>query len=224
MTHMKITWQMFSGATLIVLSVLFVSAQDTLPQRKLGDLWFEAFKLTVDGKAVDGELGRLIVKENRTKPDTKTIEIAFFRMKSTAAKPNAQAEVRIQTKNNTNAELQTKGQLQRLLKEYDVLAWIFTREVVIEENVIPHSHPILTLSTRYLKDDALLLSTFVHEQIHWFLEKNKKEMEEAVKDSKVLFPKVPVGGSEGAIDEYSTYVHLIVCHLEYRAARQTLES
>lgn len=131
----------------------------------------------------------------------------------------AREDIRISAKNNTKAELQTKEQLQRLLKQYDVSAWTFTNEVVIDENVIPHSHPVLTLSARYLKDDELLLSTFVHEQIHWSLD--KKDVNPAVDDLKILFPKVPVGGSEGAQDEYSTYVHLIICHLEYRAARQT---
>src|SRR6185295_10570616 len=112
---------------------------------------------------------------------------------------------------------QTKAQLQRLLKTYDLAKWIFTKAVLIDEKSIPHSHPVLTLHTRHLRDDELLLSTFVHEQCHWFLTQNYKSTEEAKKELRVLFPKVPVSFPEGAMDEDSTYLHLIVIYLEYRA-------
>lgn len=74
----------------------------------------------------------------------------------------------IRLKNNDAREQQTKLQLERLLATYDVSRWMFTRTILIESgrDVIPHSHPVLTLSTRHLKDDELLLSTFVHEQLH----------------------------------------------------------
>lgn len=69
---------------------LFVQAaysQDAAPSRKLGDLWFEPYKLTVAGKAIEGELGHLMVKENRTKATTNLIELVFLRLKSIASKP-----------------------------------------------------------------------------------------------------------------------------------------
>lgn len=56
-------------------------------ERKEGDLWFEPFKTEVDGKTIEGELGRLIVKENRNNPRSNLIELAFVRLKSTAEKP-----------------------------------------------------------------------------------------------------------------------------------------
>ena len=71
--------------TIIAASQLF--AQNAPSGRKLGELWFEPFKFTIQGTAYDGELGRLIVKENRTKQDSKTVELAFVRLKSTAATP-----------------------------------------------------------------------------------------------------------------------------------------
>ena len=64
-----------------------VTAQQPATVRKLGDVWYEPFKFAIQGNTVEGELGRLIVKENRTKPDSKLIELAFVRLKSTAAKP-----------------------------------------------------------------------------------------------------------------------------------------
>lgn len=138
------------------------------------------------------------------------------------AASNAQTKIDISLKNGSRDEAATREQLQRLLKIYDLSKWIFTKTVSIDEKAIPHSHPVLTLSARHLKDDELLLSTFVHEQIHWFLSRNDKATAEAMKDVKALFPKVPSTFPEGADNEESTYRHLLVNYLEYRAARELL--
>jgi len=53
------------------------------------------------------------------------------------------------------------------------------------------------------------------------VQKNK-ETDEAIKDLRVLFPKVPVGFPKGGRDEESTYLHLLVCYLEYRADKELL--
>jgi hypothetical protein len=134
----------------------------------------------------------------------------------------AQDSLDISLKSGSQAEIQTRAQLQRLLKSYDLSKWIFTKSVLIDEKSIPHSHPVLTLHTRHLKDDDLLLSAFVHEQLHWFLVQKDKETSEAIKELRVLFPKVPVGLPEGSEDEESTYLHLLVNYLEYRADRELL--
>lgn len=134
----------------------------------------------------------------------------------------AQGGIDITLKRGTKGEQQTKDQLQRLVKTYDLTKWIFTKSILIDEEAIPHSHPVLTLHTRHLKDDELLLSTFVHEQAHWFLTQNQQSTEEAKKELRVLFPKAPVNFPEGAADEESTYLHLIVIYLEYRADRELL--
>ena len=131
-------------------------------------------------------------------------------------------EIKIALKNNDPKEIQTKQQLERLLKNYDLSKWIFTTDIVIDKDAIPHSHPILTLHTRHLKDDELLLSTFVHEQIHWFITQNEKQTEAAVNELKILFPKVPVGYPDGAEDEYGSYIHFIVNYLEYRSDKELL--
>ena len=134
----------------------------------------------------------------------------------------AQSGIDIALKQGSQEEEQTKAQLQRLLKTYELTKWIFTKAILIDEKAIPHSHPILTLSTRHLRDDELLLSTFVHEQSHWLLTQNHKNTEEAKKELRVLFPGAPVKFPEGAADEESTYLHLIVIYLEYRADRELL--
>ncbi|HEV2859922.1 MAG TPA: hypothetical protein VGX48_02825 [Pyrinomonadaceae bacterium] len=138
------------------------------------------------------------------------------------AAARAQEKIDISLAHGSAEEAQTKAQLQRLLGAYDLSKWIFTRSVVIDERAIPHSHPTLTLSARHLKDDELLLSTFVHEQLHWLLDQREKETEAAIKELRAMFPKIPVGYPEGARDERSNYMHLLVIYLEYRADRELL--
>ncbi|HZM98219.1 MAG TPA: alpha/beta fold hydrolase [Pyrinomonadaceae bacterium] len=63
------------------------SAQTTPADRKDGDLKFEPFTIPFEGQNVAAELGRLVVRENRSNPKTNLIELAFVRLKSTAEKP-----------------------------------------------------------------------------------------------------------------------------------------
>jgi pimeloyl-ACP methyl ester carboxylesterase len=77
----------FTGVAVILFGAVFAAAQGGSSDRKLGDLWFEPFKFAIEGSTVEGELGRLVVKENRAKVDSKLIELAFVRLKSTAANP-----------------------------------------------------------------------------------------------------------------------------------------
>ena len=132
----------------------------------------------------------------------------------------AQAGVEITRKHGTPAEARTREQLDRLLATYDLSAWIYTKRVVVDEQAIPFSHPVLTLHTRHAKDDELLVSTFVHEQLHWFQVDRQQETDQAIADLRKLFPTVPLGGTTGARDEQSTYLHLLVCYLEQQADRR----
>lgn len=118
------------------------------------------------------------------------------------------------------AEQATRAQLERILAAHDLSRWIRTTSVQIDEDAIPHSHPVLTLHARHLDDDDLLLSTFVHEQMHWLLEERAGATAAAVAELRVAFPSVPVGFPEGARDEQSSYEHLIVDHLEHDAVRR----
>ena len=66
---------------------LFESHYTQEPERKEGDLRWEPYRFAVDGRTIEGELGRLMVRENREKPTSRLIEVAFVRLKSTAEKP-----------------------------------------------------------------------------------------------------------------------------------------
>lgn len=127
-------------------------------------------------------------------------------------------EISLKHSDDINEDL-TKKQLQRLINQYDVSKWLFTKKISIDRDVIPTSHPVLTLSTRHLKDDELLISTFVHEQFHWFFTERNEQTKKAIAELKTIFPKVPVGYPEGANDEESSYWHLLICYSEYQAAK-----
>ena len=61
----------------------------------------------------------------------------------------ATPDMEVTLAHGTEAEAQTRNQLQRLLKTYDVSGWTWTGKVVIDQDAIPHSHPVLTLHTRH---------------------------------------------------------------------------
>jgi hypothetical protein len=144
------------------------------------------------------------------------VSAAVAQVNAAIAAPESD-KVRIRTAHDSAPELATKAQLEHLLAAYDARQWTFTHEVLIDEKSIPHSHPVLTLHTRHLKQDDELLSTYVHEQLHWFLVRYPEETKAAEQDLAKLYPDVPVGYPEGANDKESTYLHLLVCRLEQKA-------
>jgi hypothetical protein len=67
--------------------------------------------------------------------------------------------------------------------------------------------------TRHLKDDDLLLSTFVHEQMHRFLALRRREdFDQAKTDLRHLFPEIPIGFPQGSSSDEGNYEHLLVAH------------
>jgi hypothetical protein len=128
----------------------------------------------------------------------------------------------IQTAHPSARELQEKAELEQLLKKYDVSKYTFTRTVVIEERAMNHAFPVLTLNVHLLGSDDELLSSFLHEQLHWYLAQHRLAMDDAVRQLKAMYPHAPVGLPEGADTEYSTYGHLIDCYLEIQADRELI--
>lgn len=117
----------------------------------------------------------------------------------------------------TDRELRMAGELRHLLDSYDLEPWTLTRRVRIAQRVISHSHPVLTLSTSSLGNELELLSTFVHEQLHWLEDEPwLGDFRAAMDELRELYPEVPPSGEGGARDETSTYRHLLVCDLEYQ--------
>lgn len=134
-------------------------------------------------------------------------------------------DIVIELKNGSGVELETKARLEKLLQSYDLSKFTFTRRVLIDDQATPHSHPILTLHARHSSlsnSDDLLLSIYVHEQLHWYLAAHRSDTEAAETELRKIYRKVPVGPPDGAEDEESAYRHLVDCYLEMQADRQLM--
>lgn len=114
----------------------------------------------------------------------------------------------------------TKQNLEHLVKVYDLRPFIFTDIIHIQSRVIPHSHPVLTLNSRFAEAPHRLLSVFLHEQLHWWGAMNAEKVNLAIQDLKTLIPAIPKEGMTR--NQQSTYLHFIICYLEYRALQHYL--
>ncbi len=131
------------------------------------------------------------------------------------------AEVAFTTASNDADEIKIKDGLTDLHSSYDIKRWTYTNEVEIDKNArTPHSHPILTMNTspKYLKDSSLLLATYLHEQFHWHIVKNRVgSFDDFTDDIKVNFPNVRAERPYGSGSESGTLSHIITCYLEFKA-------
>ena len=138
-----------------------------------------------------------------------------------------------QVQNGTDTEIvfaddlqsRARDQLRRILSQYELDSWIFTREVRIEAGAEPHSMPMLTLNTDFLDDDEMQLSIFLHEQAHWFVDRAEGR-DAAIEELRNKYPNPPRA-------DFRTYQHLLVAWVELDAmveligegkARQKLEA
>jgi hypothetical protein len=133
-------------------------------------------------------------------------------------KPHARPKILLT--HGSPAERATEAQLQRLFDRYDLAPWLYTDTLAIDEEAIPHSHPVLTLHTRHLRDDLLLLSTLIHEESHWYLNAHQPALDAAVAELEALVPGLPVGYPDGADSLKSSYEHLVVIALEERGLQR----
>jgi hypothetical protein len=125
---------------------------------------------------------------------------------------------------NEELELKGKEQLERLFKLYDLSKYFFCEDITFESFVMPASHPTIFLNTRYVEgsDDDSALASFIHEELHWFLNSKDKEIEKAVEELKQIYEKVPIGFPEGAKSEKSTYQHLLLNTLEFEGIKELI--
>ncbi|MEI2666212.1 hypothetical protein [Rossellomorea sp. LJF3] len=137
---------------------------------------------------------------------------------------NSSAGIQITCKNSTVNEIRVRTELDFLIRKYNLKNYFFTDAVIINESADnPHSHPVLTLNTRHLGKEHILLSTFIHEQIHWYAVQHFHKIKLAIQELKIIYPIVPVGYPNGARDEFSSYLHIIINWLELDSLYQILE-
>ena len=77
--------------------------------------------------------------------------------------------VSIELARGTPREQLAKQTLEQALASHDVGKYTFTRKVVIEQGAINHAFPVLTLNPYFASSPDELLSTYIHEQLHWHL-------------------------------------------------------
>ena len=106
----------------------------------------------------------------------------------------------------------------------DLARFEYTRHIRIVPASTTHSHPILTLGTRFAESEDHLLATYLHEQMHWYLWRLGGVDHDPVAsffDELVRrYPKAPTRLPDGARNYEQTYVHLVVCWLELNATSE----
>jgi hypothetical protein len=130
-------------------------------------------------------------------------------------------KLNIRTKNGLPAEEQRKQQMERLARQYDLSKYTITRDIIIERGAMNHSSPALTLNLRFLDNDDLALSAYVHEQGHWYLmERHRPGNPQLFEDLQRTFPNLEyrVPGGDGELR--SSYFHIAVCMLEWQAMEE----
>ena len=124
----------------------------------------------------------------------------------------------ITTKHALPAEEERKQQMERLAQKYDLKKYTITRDILIERGAINHSYPVLTLNLRFLDDDDLALSAYVHEQGHWVLmERHRTDNPRLFQDLQHTFPNLDIQRPSGDGELRSSYLHIAVCMLEWQA-------
>ena len=142
------------------------------------------------------------------------IAIALVSLPTRAETP----KLNIKTKHGLPAEEQRKEQMERLAKQYDLKKYTITRDISIERGAMNHSSPVLTLNLRFLDNDDLALSAYVHEQGHWVLmERLRAENPRLFEDLQRSFPNLEIRAPEGDGELRSSYFHIAVCMLEWHA-------
>lgn len=142
------------------------------------------------------------------------IALAFTCAPSRAQTP----KLNIRTSHHFPMEEQRKAQMERLAKQYDLKKYTITRDIVIERGAMNHSYPVLTLNLRFLDNDDLALSAYVHEQGHWVLmERHREDNPRLLEDLQQTFPGLETRVPEGDGELRSSYFHIAVCLLEWQA-------
>jgi len=116
--------------------------------------------------------------------------------------------------------------LAALRKRHDLARFEFTKLVRVQPAGPTYSHPILTLGTRFAETEDMLLSTYLHEQMHWYLWRFGGPDHDPIApffDELVRrYPQAPIKLPEGARSYEQTYLHLVVCWLEIAAAAELI--
>ncbi|HAS46019.1 MAG TPA: hypothetical protein DCS93_36390 [Microscillaceae bacterium] len=162
----------------------------------------------------------LMIKEGLP-PAPLKLTLSDENLAEAVVKPAIDAPLVITTHAQLPEEARIQKRLQALWEKYNLEPFVFTKKVKIQKGTIPHSHPVLTLNTR-LDTETKLLSTFLHEQMHWYSLTNHPGFEPTAKALAAKYTKLPVKLPEGAGSKQSTFLHLGVCYLEFHTLSKVI--
>ncbi len=138
-----------------------------------------------------------------------------------AVAPAATPKLNIKTAHGGPQEEARKQQIERLAQQYDLKKYTITRDILVERGAMNHSYPVLTLNLRFLDNDDLALSAYVHEQGHWVLmEQHRSDLPDLYASLKRLVPDLAIEPPQGDGNERSSYFHLVVNLLEWQAMEE----
>jgi hypothetical protein len=127
-------------------------------------------------------------------------------------------KLNITLQHNSAGEQKRKEQIERLAEQYDLSKYTITRDIVIDQQAINHSAPVLTQNLRFLDNDDRALSAYVHEQAHWLLmQRHRGEAREMLPELLRMYPNIDVKPPYGDGNQGTSYIHLVVLMLEWQA-------
>jgi hypothetical protein len=114
--------------------------------------------------------------------------------------------------------------LGALRRRHDLSRYEYTKFIRIRPAGETFAHPVLTLGNRFADSEDLLLSTYLHEQMHWYLwhlGTPDRDMVAPFYDELVRrYPDAPIELPDGARNYDATYTHLVVNWLEIAATSE----
>ena len=132
-------------------------------------------------------------------------------------------KLNITLKHDSAGEQKRKEQIERLAEQYDLAKYTITRDIVIDQQAMNHSSPVLTQNLRFLDNDDRALSAYVHEQAHWLLmERHRGQPREMLPELIRLYPNIDVKPPFGDGNQGTSYMHLVVLMLEWQALEDLL--
>jgi hypothetical protein len=117
-----------------------------------------------------------------------------------------------------------RDMLEALRRRHDLSRYEYTQLVRIVPGSDTFSHPMLTLGNRFADTEDLLLSTYLHEQMHWYLwylgTPERDPVAPFLDELVRRYPEAPTDLPDGARSYEATYLHLVINWLEVATTSQ----
>jgi len=132
-------------------------------------------------------------------------------------------KLNITLQHNSAGEEKRKEQIERLAAQYDLAKYTITRDIIIDQQAMNHSSPVLTQNLRFLDNDDRALSAYVHEQAHWLLmEHHRLQAREMLSELIRMYPNIDITPPYGDGNQGTSYLHLVVLMLEWQALEELI--